>query len=391
MRIAFVSDAYIPVPTGVAVSLQTLKVSLEKMGHTVYVFAPDYFGFKDHDPHVARLPAIFSFKEKYRPTKWPLVKIKPRQVEKLKIDIVHSHYFFKNFDFALKLAKAAEAPLVASVYQVFPEIAKLKPTFLQSAQSAYDKSLNEMVSYLNKCQAIIALSNSSKKYLSAFPINSTIETIPIGIFPKDFAGFPPQTVKSKFEIPQERKIVLYVGRIEDDKNLKFLLKSFKNIWKAIDDVHLLIVGGGSKLKYYQQISAMLPYNKFITFTGYLPKSYVNKIYATADVLAYPAQLDPQPLAVLESLAAGTPVVAVKGLGAQDFISENIDGFVTRHDLTDFSDKIIELLRRDKMRMEFSLNARREVQAFRSSNLTGDLVKFYEQILDQIKTGFYENN
>jgi len=390
MRIAFVSDAYIPVPTGVAVSLQTLKVSLEKMGHTVYVFAPDYFGFKDQDPHIARLPAIFSMHEKYRPTRWPLVKIKRHQVEQLKIDIVHSHYFFKNFDFAIRLAKAAKAPLVASVYRIFPEIAKLKPSFLQGAQSAYENSLNDMICYLNKCQGVVALSSSSKKYLSAFPINTSIETIPVGIFPKDFAGFPPQTVKAKFSIPQERKIVLFVGRIEDDKNLKFLLKSFKNIWKAIDDVHLLIVGGGSKLKYYQQIAALLPYNKFITFTGYLPKSYVNKIYSTASVLAYCAQLDPQPLAVLESLAAGTPVVAIKGLGAQDFISENIDGFVTRNDIADFSEKIIELLRRDKMQMEFSLNARREIQAFRSSNLTADLVKFYEQIQEQTKTDFYDN-
>ncbi len=391
MKIAFVSDAYIPVPTGVAVSMQTLKVSLEKMGHTVYVFAPDYFGFKDNDNHVARLPAIFSIRDKYRPNKWPLVKIKTKQVEKLDIDIVHSHYFFKNFDFSTRLARSAKAPLVASVYQIFPEIAKLSPGFMQSSQSAYESALTEMIAYLNRCQAVIALSPSSHQYLSEFPITTTIKTIPIGIFPKDFAGFPPQTVKAKFGIPQERRIVLYVGRIEDDKNLKFLLKSFKSIWKAIDDVHLLIVGGGSRLKYYQEINSMLPYHKFITFTGYLPKSYVNRIYGAADILAYPSQLDPEPLCVLESLAAGTPVVAIKGLGAQNFISENIDGFIAKNDLGDFADKIIELLRREKMRLEFSQNARREAQAFKSSNLTRDLLRFYEQVIQGSKNNFYDNH
>lgn len=391
MKIAFISDAYIPVPTGVAVSMQTLKVSLEKMGHTVYVFAPDYFGFQDNDSHIARLPAIFSIKEKYRPNKWPLVRIKRDQIEKLGIDLVHSHYFFKNFDFAVRLARAAGAPLIASVYQIFPEIAKFKPAFLQSPQSSSESALNEMIGYLNQCQAVVALSAASRQYLIQYPIHSTIETIPIGIFPRDFAGFPPQSVKAKFNIPQERKIVLYVGRVEDDKNLKFLLKSFKLIWKAIDDVHLLIVGGGTKLKYYQEIASLLPYHKFITFTGYLPKSYVNRIYGASDVFAYPSQIDPQPLAVLESIAAGTPVVALKGLGAQDFIAENIDGFVTKNDLGDFSDKVIELLRRDKMRLEFSQNARREAQAFKSSNLTRDLLKFYEQVIEESKNSFYGNH
>jgi len=384
MRIGFVSDAYVPVPTGVAVSIETLRVALERLGHTVYIFAPKYPGFRDTNPRVARFPAIFSSSEKYRPKAWPVfTSINGNRILKLKLDIVHSHYFFDLFDFAPQIARSAKVPLVHTFYRIFPE-SERKKSFFGSPQRNAEKALNKTIQYANKCDSIVSLSKNSKKYLEDLQISTPIENIPIGIFPKDFTSLPTQAIHEKFNIPQTEKLILFVGRLDDESNFNLLLKSFKKVWMAIEEVHLLIIGGGKNLGFYQQQAAAQPFGKFITFTGYMAKNKVNKIFGGADVFVYPKKLDPEPLVILESLASGTPVVSVSGFGAQEYVTHNVNGLVTAANENDFADSIIELLRRDKMRLDFSLRARSHARQFTSSNLTRDLVNLYDSQIENHK-------
>ncbi len=364
--------------------METLRVALERLGHTVYVFAPKYPGFKDSNPRVARFPAIFSSHEKYRPRIWPVfTSTSSSKISRLKLDIVHSHYFFDLFDFAPRIARVAQVPLIHTFYRIFPE-SERKKSFFSSAQRNAEKALYKTVRYANQCDSIISLSKNSKKYLENLQISTPIENIPIGIFPKDFTSLPTQAIHEKFSIPQAEKLILFVGRLDDESNFTLLLKSFKKVWRAIEEVHLLVIGGGKNLRFYQQQAAAQPFAKFVTFTGYMAKNKVNKIFGAADVFVYPKKSDPEPLVILESLASGTPVVAVSGFGAQEYVTNNVDGLVTAANEDDFADGIIELLRRDKMRLDFSLRARSEARQFASSNLTRDLVNLYDSQIENHK-------
>lgn len=384
MRIAFVTDAYIPVPCGVAVSVETLRLSLEKLGHDVYIIAPKYAGWKDSHRRVARLSGVFHPTNPHKPVIWPTSTISRKKIQSLKFDVVHSHYYFNYFDLAQRVAKAANAPLVDTVYKVFPEHAKANPSTILGKQGSFEKSLKKMVNYLNGCDQIIAPSRMTKKYLNRYNVSPNIDVIPVGIFPGDFSSFPPETVKEKLKIPLKRKLVLYVGDITDENNIKFLFRSFKKVWHAIEDVHLLVIGSGNKLHDIKHAIAKEQFAKFVTFTGHLPKKQVNKIFGACDLLAYPCRLDPEPLVILESLASGTPVVAVEGMGAQDFVNNNENGYVCEPTIEDFSEKIIDLLRRDGLRMQFSMRARSASRDFRTSNLTADLLNSYENAISKYK-------
>lgn len=381
MRIAFVSDAYVPVPTGTAVSVEILKRTLEKMGHTVYVFAPEYKGWKDQSSYVIRLPGMFRKSPEYAPWVWPTTSVNREKVKKLRLDVVHSHYFFDLFPFAIRLARAIDVPLVHTFYKIFPEFARNNPPLLTSRQRAAEKSIVKTCDFAQNCDQIIALSTASKKYYMDLSISTPIKILPVGIFVRDFSSLPAETIKAKYKIPLKRKLLLFVGRVDENDNIKFLLHSFKKVWKAIDDVHLMIVGGGERLKDFRRAISDQPYHKYVTLTGIMTKSQVNRIFGAADIFVYPAQLDPQPLVILESLASGTPVVAVKGFGAQDFIEKNQDGLISDFTVDDFSDKIIELLRRDKMRLDFSMKARLGASKFKTSNLTADLLDLYHETIE----------
>jgi len=384
MKILFVSDSYIPVPNGTAVSVETLKLSLEKLGHTVFVIAPKYRFWKHSERGVARLPGLFKPFEKYNLNFWPTIGLNLKKLRDFEIDIVHSHFYFRPFYYAKEIADSLDVPLVNTYYRLFPEIEKCKDSLKIVRERRSKKALIEMIKFANSCDQIVALSKPSKNYLSEFDITTPIGVVPVGIFPKDYTSYPPEAIRNKFKIPHERKLVLYVGAIENENEITFLIRAFRNAWKAIDDVHLLVIGSGTKLSDFQKAVAKLPLNKFITFTGYLPKKQVNKIYAIADVLAYPGRIDPQPLVLIESLASGTPVVAVKGMGAQDFISDSQDGFITEANLDEFSAKLTEILKKDKMRLDFSLKARINARKFRTSILTRELVDLYNSTLSQYK-------
>lgn len=384
MRIAFVSDAYIPVPCGVAVSVETLRLSLEKMGHTVYVIAPKYSGWKDNAPRIARLPGIFSPSNPHRPIIWPTSTVSRKKIQSLKLDVVHTHFYFNYFDLGSRIAKAANVPLIDSVYKIFPEHARINPPPLTGKTAGFEKSLKKTIKYLNGCDQVITPSRTSKKYLKKFNVSTNIDVIPVGIFPGDFSSFPPETVKEKLKIPIKRKLVVFVGDITEENNIKLLFRAFKKVWHAIEDVHLLVIGSGNKLHDMKHAIAKERFSKFVTFTGHMPKKQVNKIFGACDLFAYPGRLDPQPLVILESLAAGTPVVTVEGMGAQDFVNNNEDGYVCNATVEDFAEKITELLRRNNLRMQFSMRSRSNARDFRASNLSSDLLNSYNSTIERFR-------
>ena len=380
------TDAYVPVPTGVAVSVETLRRSLEKLGHIVYVFAPRYSDWKDQDPYVARVPGFFG-RRRFHPIIWPRGSINPKSIAKLKLDIVHSHFFFDYFKLAPEIARIARVPHLTTLYRAFPEVARQKKSFLRSRDSNVSKAIKKTRKYLGECDHIIALSRASKSYFSELSIATPISVLPIGLFPKDFISLPPEAIRERFDIPADRKIILFVGRMEEENNILFLFKAFRRVWKAVDDVHLLIVGGGTQLKRYRTIAHTQPFGKFVSFTGFLPKALVNKIYGAVDLYVNPSTIDPQPLGIIEAQVSGTPAVTVKGLGGQDFIENHSNGLVSEFQIEDFSDKIIELLRKDNVRLEFSLRARAAARQFRALQKAHELITIYDESKVNYKNKF----
>jgi len=378
MKIALLADSYIPAPNGTSISVEILRRSLEKAGHDTWVFAPEYRGVKIKEEKIVTLPGVFSFPDKYRPKAWPIHSPKPQVLSQAKFDIVHSHHFYSPFSYSLTFAKNCGCPHAATFYRFFPEYASKSSTL--SLTTGYEKSIKNLRNLANSTNRIIALSKQSKRYLQELSVTTPIDVAPVGIFTKDYASYPPQAILEKFKIPKERKILLYVARLETDANLEFLLRSFKLIWKAIDDVHLMIIGGGTKENELREMVSRQSFNNYITITGFLPKNQVNKIYGVADLFIYPKSLDPQPLCILESLAAGTPVVAIEGMGINDFVKNNQEGLITKATEDAFSHAIIELIRRNQLRLEFSMRSRMKAREFRASNLTHFLLELYDSII-----------
>ncbi len=123
------------------------------------------------------------------------------------------------------------------------------------------------------------------------------------------------------EQPDHKAVLLYVGRISWEKNLRLLIQAYRGL--DHQHCHLVIVGNGPAYAEIQQELAGLP----VTFTGYLTGEALAAAYASADVFAFPSRTETFGQVVLEAMASGLPVVGLLAQGVRDLLDHGRTGFL----------------------------------------------------------------
>lgn len=123
------------------------------------------------------------------------------------------------------------------------------------------------------------------------------------------------------KLPDTKRVLLYAGRISWEKNLQLLTQAYRGM--DHERCHLVIVGAGPALKEVQQELADLP----VTFTGYLQGATLAAAYATADIFAFPSRTETFGQVVLEAMASGLPIVGVLSEGICDLVRDGWTGYL----------------------------------------------------------------
>ena len=147
-------------------------------------------------------------------------------------------------------------------------------------------------------------------------------------------------IRERWQIPLEAPLVLFVGSGFRRKGLDRLL----SVWNEprLENAYLLIVGDDARMNGYQSRAQALAGARII-FTG--RQEDVENYYAAADVFALPSLQEAFGNVVLESLAAGVPVLVSREAGAAELLSGNlIEGIVNRiDDREELAGKLARLL------------------------------------------------
>jgi glycosyltransferase involved in cell wall biosynthesis len=121
--------------------------------------------------------------------------------------------------------------------------------------------------------------------------------------------------------PENKVILLYVGRVSWEKNLRLLVQSYRGM--DHQRCHLVIVGNGPAYTELQQELADVP----ATFTGYLSGKPLATAYASADVFAFPSTTETFGQVVLEAMASHLPVVGLLADGVRDLVEHEQTGLL----------------------------------------------------------------
>lgn len=211
---------------------------------------------------------------------------------------------------------------------------------------------------------ITAVSESTKrKYLEMFGANLSHKTKVI------MGGVNISKYKKNMEIRAEinkryglegKKVVLFTGRLTENKGVRYLIKAAKSIKGTI----LIVGGGGEKENLEKLIKAEGVKN--VIMIGYInpeKASIFHEFYERADVYVSPSVWEePLGLTILEAMAAGTPVVATKKGGIVSVIKEGENGFFVRaRNSRQIAETVNMLLDDDELRAKVSQNASRTIK------------------------------
>lgn len=123
------------------------------------------------------------------------------------------------------------------------------------------------------------------------------------------------------------KIILYLGRVALQKDLKTLLFSVPNVIKFFPRTLFLIVGDGPEMENIKKIINKLEIGNNIVLLGKVKYGDVPKYYKIADVFCATSIYEGTCMTLLEAAASKLPIVATKFAGAVDLIEDGKNGYV----------------------------------------------------------------
>lgn len=264
------------------------------------------------------------FKSKYffNPKAFELYK---RKLSELKPDVVHLHHDRYYTASLAKALKELKIPTVQTIHdytmlcpsQYYPDLyydtpgAKSRKDNCQLICShgtclplksrmghpfAHDRKRK---SIQNRIQSFVAPSIKLKEYLEKANFKN-VHFIPFFVDEKKWS-FNAQR--------KNRNVVLFVGRVETNKGIHYLMNSIIELRKEISDVQLIIAGTGSQVEVLENRINNEDLNDFIRLVGFVDYQKIGDYYSKANLLVVPSlDMEQFGLIGIEGLASGTAVI-----------------------------------------------------------------------------------
>ena len=134
------------------------------------------------------------------------------------------------------------------------------------------------------------------------------------------------TERTSLQISEDAFVVLFVGRLEEIKQVDILVESMVSL-KDKFPVRLLLAGDGTKYEPLKKLVNKLHLSSAVKFLGKVSHDDIHVYYNIADVLLLPSKMEGVPMVILEALACGTPVVASTVGGIPDLVRTGENGML----------------------------------------------------------------
>lgn len=378
LGIGVFTDSYRPYTSGVVRSVELFAKHLERLGHRVYVFAPRYPGCPPEE-------GVFRFLSVPAPTQREFALAIPfsptlgATVRRLGLDVIHVHSPFLLGRLGASAARRHGLPLVFTYHTLYDKYVHYVPFFPGLTRQVVNLYTRK---FCNRCDLVVVPSTAVADLLRQRGVTVPLAVIPTGVELERFHGLDRTWLKSRFGLPSEAKILLFVGRLGKEKNVEFLFSAFARLRTLPDlgPLKLVLVGGGNAEERLRRLAKDLGVAEEVVFAGTLPPEEVAKCYAGADLFVFASLTETQGLVLAEAKAAGLPAVAVDAAGVRDTVRHGVDGYLTALSLEEFTARVAELLRNEGLRRAMGEAARRGAEAFAAEATAARLAKEYEKLV-----------
>lgn len=378
MKIGIFTESYKPYTSGVVTSISTFKDELTRLGHDIYVFAPKYPNHEEEEGNVFR---YFSIPAPTNPGYTLALPVHPGMLtlmKKLRLDLIHVHSPFTMGRVGLHYARKFDLPLMFTYHTRYDQYVHYLP---MAKDLVKDVTIKYSRHFCNECDHIIAPSWEIESIIRSFLVTTPISVVPTGIPLEKFEGGDAYWLRKNYPIPPQNQILLFAGRLSQEKNIHFLIESFHKIKQTLPHTTLVLVAAGPLEDELKDLAASLYLSEQdIVFAGKLPFESLVNAYYSADLFVFSSLTETQGLVVIEAMAAGLPVVAVRASGVREMVRDGVDGLLTAEDSHEFASAVCRVLRDESFYRRMQANARLRAEELSSHNMALRLEDVYEQLV-----------
>ncbi|MDQ4077286.1 MAG: glycosyltransferase [Chloroflexota bacterium] len=276
-------------------------------------------------------------------------------------DVIYSHYWLSGL-VAERLREVWDVPFI----QMFHTLGKMKNRVAQRIEEReLDLRIRSETRLMHSADRLIAANPIDRQHMldlyRASP--GKIEVVPCGVDLSLFRPIPQEEAREELGVPEDKKLLVFVGRIEPLKGIDTLLHAIAQVVKVSPEwrKHLIlaIIGGSSEddaesmtaeMRRLRDLREELGIRDVVCFLGAQAQETLPYFYAAAEAVIMPSHYESFGMVALEATACGTPVIASEVGGLTYTINDGENGFLISPKRPDLlADKVLQLLENPQLR------------------------------------------
>ena len=311
----------------------------------------------------------------------PLPKIDRKFKKALKesnLDIIHIHSPFTIGRMGAAFGKKHNIPVIATMHSQF------KQDFKKATKSEFISKLllKNIAKTFNMADVLWTMNPACVELSREYGYKGKTDIIPNGTDLKnEFLDEEILTYKNeirkKFNIGEDEKIFMNIGRLNKLKNIDFVIDVCKKLQQSNFKFKLLLIGSGKDEEHFKNKVKSLQLTQNVIFLGKVfDAKEKSKLFASADLQVFPSYYDTDGIVRIEAAAFKTPTIFIENSIAASAITNNVNGYIGKNDIDKFAEKIVDIFENDELYQKV------KIKCFE------DLYKDWDKIVEIVLEKYY---
>ena len=430
MRIAYITDTFLPEINGVTTSIDAHARAMAMRGHDGLIICPRYRKPILHvipRTHIKRYRSFSFLTNKETRIAVPSILAIARDLRRFRPDVVHVHTPLSVGVVGLATARMLRLPVIETYHTYIPDFMQyVEPHRLLRLDDLQDRVINSLVfarmfeatgsqwlgrliagdgglvdeimdatdavigtegpagpgqlsslvawqftrALYNRAALVLTPSVTLKRELEANGVTVPVEYLSNGI---DLSLIVPKT-----DYAATGRLI-HAGRLGHEKNVDVVIRAFARVADRFPDITLDIVGDGPAREGLERLAARLGLAGRVRMRGFMDRHLLGRLYREYDLFVTASTIETQGIVLLEAMAAGLPVVGVDALALPELVQHERNGLIVAPgDEAAFGHAMARLLDDQAERSRFGAACREDVQAHALDAVAGRLERIYTE-------------